>query len=724
MSPGRFRFLLLVPLLSAPLSGAGVPVARGAQVAAVPSEIAGAVDAGHADPDLLLERLVLVFPVKDPEGLEAFLGELGNPASPIYRRWLTPQEFGARFGAPAADLERLAAWLRQEGFAVEGANAGRTALLFSGRAGDVERAFATELHEYALDGERNLANARPLTLPATLGETRVAGLLPVSGLGRRSPLARPAPPAFIDNSGRLGLSPADFATLYGLDSLYAAAVHGSGQRIAIVARTNFRMDDARAFRAFFGLPPRDPIVVLNGPDPGLLVYDLALLETNLDIQWAGGVAPDADVVVVISKSTATTDGIDLSSLYAVDQNVAGIVSVSYGACEQRLSAAENTFFGNLWAQAAAQGIAVLVSSGDSGAAGCQSSAASSGTFPAVNGLGSSPNATSVGGTQFDDGGNPGRYWATTNDPTTRKSVLMPIPEVSWNESGSVAGGHGVLASGGGVSSVYARPSWQSVPGVPAGSQRFVPDVAVSAGGATPYYLVHLGSLIPVYGTSACAPAFAGVAGLLEESAGARLGSLNPLLYELGRRQYAEGTLSVFRDVTSGSNTVPGVVGFDAGPGYDAVTGLGSPDGAALAAALPAVLAPGDPPEFQLRASPPAAFLTPGRSVTIRFSLTFSGASGRVAVLSVDSPPDGISASVSPDDPSAGAGFVGYVSAGVDASLTLTASPDAATQAFTLNVSATMGDVTRRFPLGVTVGRRAEPPPRVDPWVPPFAGEPF
>lgn len=723
MSPGRLRLLLLVPLLSAPLSGTGVPVGRGAQVAAVPSEIAGAVDTGRADPDLLLERLVLVFPMKDTEGLEALLRDLHDPASPRFRQWLAPQEFGARFGAPAADIEAVAGWLREEGFAVEGASAGRTALLFSGRAGDVERAFATELHQYAGDGEPRLANARPLTLPATLGRTSVAGLLPVSGFGRRSPLARPAPPGFIDGYGRLGLSPADFATLYGLDSVYAT-VRGAGQRIAIVARTNFRMDDTRAFRAFFGLPPRDPILVLNGPDPGLLVYDPALLETNLDIQWAGGVAPDADVVVVVSKSTATTDGIDLSSLYAVDRNVAGIVSVSYGACEQSLSAAENTFYGNVWLQAAAQGIAVLVSSGDSGAAGCQSSAASRGTFPAVNGLGSSPYATSVGGTQLDDGGNPLRYWGTTNDPTTRKSVLLPIPEVSWNESGSMAGGQGVLASGGGASALYARPSWQSVPGVPAGTRRLVPDVAVSAGSRAPYYLVHLGSLTAVYGTSAGAPAFAGVAGLLEESAGGRLGSLNPILYELGRRQYAEGTISVFRDVTSGSNTVPGVEGFDAGPGYDAVTGLGSPDGAALVAALPAVLAPGDPPDFQLRASPQAAFLTPGRSATIRFSLTLSGASGRAAVLRVDSPPAGISASLSPARPSAGAGIVGYVLAGVEASLTLTASPDAATQAFTLNVTVTMGDVTRRFPLGVTVGRRAALPPRVDPWVPPCACEPF
>lgn len=702
MARGRIRLLLLVPLLSASLGGAGVPVARGARVAAVPPEVADAKDVGRADPDVLLERLVLVFRTRDPEGLDALLRDFRNPASPRFRRWLTPREFGARFGAPAADLEAVAAWLRAEGFAVEGASTGRTALVFSGRATDVERAFGTELHEFVRDGALFLANALPLTLPATLGRTGVAGLLPVSGFGRRAPVARPLPPGFIDGYGRLGLAPADFATLYALDSLYTVA-SGTGQTIAIVARTNIRMDDSRAFRAFFGLPARDPIVVLNGPDPGLLVYDPALLETNLDIQWAGGVAPDADVVVVVSKSTTTTDGIDLSSLYAVDQNVGGILSVSYGTCEQILSTAENSFYGNLWAQAAAQGIAVLISSGDSGAAGCQNSAAAKGAFPAVNGLGSSPNATSVGGTQFDDGGDPLLYWGTKNDPTTRKSILMPIPEVAWNESGLVPGGYGLRASGGGVSTLYARPTWQSVPGVPAGTQRLLPDVAVIAGSEAPYYLVHLGSLTPVWGTSASAPAFAGVAALLEERAAGRLGTLNPMLYELGRRQYADGTITVFRDITSGNNSVPGVVGFFAGPGYDTVTGLGSPDGAALAAAVADASSATPGADFALTAVPALVRLSPGDGVDVRLALATADGSEPLATLSVDLPPEGVTATVSPARSTATAGIVGSVSTVAPATLHLGASSTAAAGSFVLNAAAIAGNVTRRVSIFVTVG---------------------
>jgi pseudomonalisin len=576
---------------------------RGARVAGVAAEIGQSSDLGRVDPDLPVERMVLVLPVRDAAGLEKVLAELQDPASSRFRRWLTPSEFGERFGARREDLEALAAWLRSEGFVVEGATAGRTALVFSGRAADVERAFDTELHVYVKEGRRTVGNARPMTLPSGLGGVPVRGLLPVNGFMRRSPLVREAGPLFNGSQGP-GLSPADFATLYGLDGVYPSA-RGAGQKIAIVARTNISLTDARLFRAYFGLPPKDPVVVLNGDDPGILLGDLALLETNLDIEWAGGLAPEADVLVVVSKSTATTDGIDLSSLYAIDQNLAGIVSVSYGACEPKLAPEEVAFFSNLWSQAAAQGISVIVSAGDSGAAGCDSFAASRGTIQAVNGLGSSPYATTVGGTQFDDGGNPDLYWAITNDPATRRTALGPIPEVAWNESAKVPGGSGLLAGGGGASILYGRPAWQSIPGAPAGTQRLVPDIAVNAGGRVPYYLVSLGSLFPVYGTSASAPAFAGIAALLQEVAGGELGSLNPSLYALGLRQYADGTASVFRDVTSGSNSVPGVTGWNAGPGYDAVTGLGSPDGAALADALRVVIQPAPTADFTFPAGPRA-----------------------------------------------------------------------------------------------------------------------
>lgn len=586
----------------APALGAGPPT-RGASVAGVSPLIRAAEDAGRVDPELPLERMVVVLPVKDPAGLERFLGELQNPGSSRFRKWLTPSEFGTRFGARKEDLETMAAWLRSEGFAVEGATAGQTALLFSGRAADVERAFGTELHVYLKDGTSRVANARPMTLPASYAGGAIPRLLPIAGFERRPPLVREASPLYTVGSTHY-LAPADFATIYRLDALPSPA-RGAGRKIGIVARTNVDPADLGAFRAVFGLPPREPVIVVNGEDPGVRYGSNDLVETHLDAEWSGGLAPEADVIVVVSKSTATTDGIDLSCLHAVDQNLADVLNVSYGTCEQNMAPEEVVFYTNLWAQAAAQGISVVVSSGDAGAAGCERWYANLGTGPAVNGLGSSPYVTAAGGTQFDTGANGSLYWSDTNDPVTWRSALGPIPEVAWNQSGLVPGGSGLLAGGGGASILYERPAWQSLPGTPSGGRRLVPDISVAASGLSQYLMVSGRRLVTVFGTSAAAPAVAGIAALLHEAAGERLGSLNTNLYALGQRQYADGTVSVFRDVTSGSNSVPGVAGFEAGPGYDPVTGLGSPDVAALAAAIRAAARPAPTADFTFSPGPMA-----------------------------------------------------------------------------------------------------------------------
>ncbi len=685
------------------MRAAGEPpsATRGAPLALVAPEVAEAQDAGPVDPSTPLEKMALVFPVRDPAGLEAFLGALQDPASPHFRRWLTPAQFGERFGAPVRDLQAVASWLKDEGFAVEGASAGRTALVFSGRAADVERAFDTEIRLFVRNGEAAIGNARPLTLPPRLQGVPVRGLLPVSGFSRRTPYVRAAEPLYNSGSGT-GLGPADFATIYGLDGVYTTW-RGAGQSIAIPAKTQIRLDDTRTFRSFFGLPARDPIVVPNGPDPGFSPGSIDSIETNLDVQWSGGIAPDADVFIVVSRSTTTTDGTDLSELYAVDQNLAGILSLSYGTCEQLLSPAEVAFFTNLWAQAAAQGISVLVAAGDSGAAGCDPYSASTGSRAAVNGLGSSPYVTCVGGTEFDDGGDPSLYWSDTNDPVTMRSAKGPIPQSVWNDSGA-AGGSGLLGTGGGASVLYARPTWQSVPGTPAGSQRLVPDVSVAAGRSVRYYLFEqvFGSF-PVYGTSASAPAFAGLAALLAQASGGRVGSLNPGLYALGARQYAGGPLPVFHDVTTGNNSVPGVTGYSAGPGYDAASGLGTPDGAALAATFPAAVTPALGGDFALLASPAVVTLTPGGAAIVRLGISRAGAADLAATVSLDPLPAGLSASFAPTSASSPAAVVGYVSAGIPGSLTLTADPGMPEESFTLNVSGTAGGVTRRVSLFVTVG---------------------
>ena len=269
---------------------------------------------------------------------------------------------------------------------------------------------------------------------------------------------------------------------------------------------------------------------------------------------------------------------DLSAQYIVTHNLAPVMSTSFGLCEAWLGSSGNNFLNSLWQQAAAQGITVFVSSGDNGAAGCDSASASNATYGrAVNGLCSTPYSVCVGGTEFNDASNASLYWTTSNASGTQASAISYIPEVVWNESGP---GAGLWASGGGASTIYAKPNWQTGTGVPADGKRDVPDVSLSAAGHDGYLIVQNGGFYVVGGTSAASPSFAGVMALVVQNTAARQGNANTAFYPLASRQRAGGA-SVFHDVTSGSNSVPGQPGFNATTGYDQATGLGPIDASAL-----------------------------------------------------------------------------------------------------------------------------------------------
>jgi len=288
------------------------------------------------------------------------------------------------------------------------------------------------------------------------------------------------------------------------------------------------------------------------------------------------VTQNATIKFVISKSTATNDGVNLSAQYIVSHNLAPIMSTSFGQCEAKLGSTQNAFWASLWKQANAQGITPFVSSGDSGAAGCNKPNSTKGTGRAVSGLCSTPNNVCVGGTEFHEGSTPSAFWSSTNNPVTKQSVLKYIPEVVWNESALVAGGSGLFASGGGTSTIYARPTFQVAPGVPTGTKRLVPDISLSAAGHDGYIVVQGGQCcFVVGGTSASSPSFAGLMTLVVQKTGKRWGNANTLLYPMAKFQFTGGTTAVFHDIRSGSNSVPGVTGFSAITGYDEATGLGS-----------------------------------------------------------------------------------------------------------------------------------------------------
>jgi len=656
-------------------------------------------DTGLASPDYRMTRMVLVLQ-PDPaqqHALQALLDAQQDPQSPEYHGWLTPERFGELFGVSDRDLDQVVRWLEGHGFEVEPVASGRHEILFSGTAAQVDAAFQTQIHVYEVNGEKHYANSTNPRIPRALAAVvnGVASLHDFRSSPQHAGLERLTQPVPEYTSGATNyMAPADFATIYDVAALYSSSIDGTGQSVAVLGRSNFAAADVTAFRSTFGLPAKIPTVVLNGSNPGI-ISSSEQTEAELDVEWAGAVAKNAAILFVLSSSTSTTDGIVLSAQYAVNQNVAPVVSLSFGQCEAALGASGNQMWNSLWQQAAAQGMTVLVASGDSGAAGCDSPSETKAVQGlGVNGLCSSPYSTCVGGTQFNEAGTPVLYWSTTSSPTTYGSALSYIPEVVWNTSGTTSGGSDLWASSGGTSQIYPKPAWQAGVGVPADGHRDVPDLAVTASGHDGYLFYFQGQIYIVGGTSASTPSVAGLMALAVERAGARQGNANPTLYALAAAQ-SNGGPAVFHTTPAGNNSVPGVAGFSAGSGYNLATGLGSVDAFQLInhwsnTSGPTPTAPG----FQLTASTTSVVVAPGTSATVPVSVIIRGGFNSAMTITPGALPVGLTAQFAPPvfaAPGAGSGI-----------LTLKASATLAAGPYNLILTANGGGIAQTLPLAITV----------------------
>jgi uncharacterized protein (TIGR03437 family) len=543
-------------------------------------------DRGPVDPSMKLNYVTLI--LKPSAGqqaaLEKLLADQQDRTSANYHKWLTPEQYADRFGLSPGDIGKVRVWLESQGFTVNYAARGRNWLAFSGTAEQVTKAFQTEIHQYALNEELHFANPKEPAIPVAL-QQEVLGIIGLDDFrGKPKPVhfrklaaansnEVSLNPHNISSTGFDSLAPADIATIYNITPIYQAGHDGSGQRIVIVGGSDIDLADIQAFRQNFGLPANIPEVILYGPDPGIPSLD-ALTEADLDIEWAGGVAPGATIVYVYA-----TDTFFGAVPYAVDNVIAPIISTSYDQCEPSLSTNTLNTGRAIAQQASAEGISWLAASGDSGSAACdkQGTGLEAVEGVAVDHPADVPEVTAVGGTAFNEQG--GNYWSSVNGPNLG-SALSYIPEIAWNDSGSA----GLAASGGGMSMFYPKPPWQAGLGVPNDGARDLPDVALSASGDhDPYWIYTDGQWQIVGGTSAATPVFAGIVALLNQYEGSHgQGNINPNLYRL-----AQVTTDVFHDITSGSNVVPcelgtpncttGFFGYNAGPGYDLVTGLGSVD---------------------------------------------------------------------------------------------------------------------------------------------------
>jgi uncharacterized protein (TIGR03437 family) len=552
-------------------------------------------DRGRVDSSLQLRHVTLMLPPSFAKqaDLDTFLAQLQDPASPGFHRWLTPEQYGARFGAATIDIGRVSSWLRSQNLTVDSVGRGRTTIVFTGAAHDVENAFQIEIHNYLVNGEMHYANAGEPSMPAALG-----GLVRwIRGLDdfRLQPIARkqaqvPAKPSYTSvTTGYNYIAPNDMATMFDITALYNTGITGRGQQIVVVGQTDINLSDIEQFRSYFNLSATDPqtLLVPGTSDPGFSANDLP--EASLDIEWSGAIARDATIVYVYSLNV--NDSLD----YAINQNLAPVITMSYGECEQLTGSAALTGLRTYAQQAAAQGISWITASGDDGANGCYGQDPIRGiTGLSVDQPASIPEVTGVGGTTLNEAG--GNYWSATNDGY-HASVLSYIPETTWNDT---AMDGSPSASTGGASVYFIKPAWQTGSGVPNDGWRDVPDIAMPASADHDAYMVYTSGVMEAFGgTSVGSPVFAGITGLLNQymtanglQATAGQGNLNPRLYAL-----ASSTSSVFHDITSGNNMVPSCsaterncvptqVGFTAGPGYDQTTGLGSVDAYNLIALWP------------------------------------------------------------------------------------------------------------------------------------------
>ena len=551
-------------------------------------------DRGPVAPEMLLPSLTLMLKpsASQQTELNQLLAAQQDPSSPDYHRWLTPEQYADQFGATTDDINKITQWLAQQGFHVTGVARARNWISFSGTAAQAAQAFGAQIHQYQINGEMHFASSTAPSVPAAFGAV-VENLRGMNDF-RLKPLLKPrssagassAQPAYTSTSGNHYLSPDDFATIYNIKPLYNAGINGTGQKLVVAGQTQINVSDIEQFRTQFNLPANDPqtILVPNTRDPGISSSDLA--EADLDLELSGAAAPNATVIFVYSYDVM--DAVQ----YAIDQNLAPVLSISYGNCETETPTSDALTFQSWAQQANAQGMTWVAASGDSGGADCIAQGSTTDAGLSVDVPASIPEVTGLGGTEFSEG--VGQFWNTTNNINSG-SVLSYIPEMVWNDSTS----GDPAAGGGGASVIFSKPSWQTGAGVPNDKARDVPDVSLASSADHDGYMIYSNGKLQIYGgTSVASPSFAGIATLLNQylvNSGTQsspgLGNINPKLY--GLAQTASGA---FHDITSGNNTVTvtcgarsrnctsGSFGFNAGPGYDLASGLGSVDVNALFAA--------------------------------------------------------------------------------------------------------------------------------------------
>lgn len=585
-----FQAICIVCLTLLALSASAQIPARVLLSSRLPSQGRHAEDQGPLNANFQARHMtaLLAQPADRQGDLAQYLTDLQQPGSAVIHKFLKPSAFAQRFGAPASSTGRVAQWLQINDLQIDSVGSGGLTISFSGSAAAVERAFGTSLHTYQAADHTRIGNASSISVDAAIAPLlqgvllnnfgpeplarsahslqwdRAKGLTP-SPQTPRPQFNQPSTDSYCHQGYCFGVTAGDAAVIYNTKTLLAQGINGAGVTIGVVGTAPIDTSVIQTYRANFvpGYASNNlPTVITTGGNPTLYGSN-DQIEAYLDLEVAGGLAPNAKLQFYTAEYSSLSSQIGLDLEHALADNTADVISISYGACEA-YDGTYNAYYSNLMQQAAAQGITVVVSSGDSGSANCDPppnsfgfSTASQGL--AVNGLASTPYTLSVGGTDFVYPAGAtlatlGQYWnqpsaTNPNNNADWSSAKGYIPEKVWNVSDNTlnqlqmppelgAGGGGFSACST-VSittpatcvSGYPRPSWQN--GFWSGPTRAVPDVSLfaSAGGNYSFTVICLGApdcatpnsgpnstssplqVSGVGGTSVSAPTMAGIVAL-------------------------------------------------------------------------------------------------------------------------------------------------------------------------------------------------------------------
>ena len=571
-------------------------------------------DAGRVPLGSKFEGISIAFsrtPAQEAD-LQALLAAQQDPTSPLYAKWLTPDEFGARFGLADSDIAKVQSWLGQHGFTEFSVSRSKNRISFSGTVEQVEAVFGTEMHYYKVNGETHFAPSRDVSVPAALSSvvqtvTNLSSFRPKSHISGRGPRRVVSPDFTSSQSGNHFLTPKDVATIYDINPAYKAGYNGAGQSIAVVGQSAIVLSDIEHFQTAAGFAVKDPTLVLVPNTGTATIRSGDEAESDLDLEYTSTIANGATIYFVYVGNNANSGVFD-SIQFAVTNKTAPIISVSYGLCEAALGSSGYSSLNAILAQAASQGQSVIVASGDSGSTDCYGETGLTTAQQqalAVDFPGSSQYVTAIGGTEFpaaDVASTNTTYWQAASGSDLVSSALSYIPEQVWNDDSTAR----LSSSGGGVSTFTPKPSWQTgVPGIPSGTFRLVPDVSLSSSPNNAGYLFCSSdssngvtgsctngfrdssnvNLTVAGGTSFAAPVFAGMLALINDKLNSTgQGVINSTLYTLAANSATYA--SAFHDITSGGNqctagtkicSTAGASQYPATSGYDQASGLGSVD---------------------------------------------------------------------------------------------------------------------------------------------------